>query len=158
MKVFISHHKNDSEIAAQIYRQLLLYKVDAYLDVFDNNLASDSKALTEHLKDILRNSSDILVVMSESTKNSQWVPFEIGMAADQDLPTVTFLYSYITLPEFLDYWPRLKSISDIPKYIAARNERLQEQNVRKNLDSSVEMFSRHISTTEQFYNRLKATL
>ena len=158
MKIFISHHKNDSEIAAQIYSKLQLYNVDAYLDVFDNNLATDSKALTEHLKETLRKSSDILVVMSENTKNSQWVPFEIGMAANQDLPTVTFLYSYITLPEFLDYWPRLKSLNDIPKYIAARNERLQEQSVRKNLDSSVEMFSHKISTTEQFYNKLKASL
>lgn len=156
MKVFISHHKNDSEIATQIYNKLRLYNVNAYLDVFDNNLTSNSKALTEHLKNTLRESSDILVVMSENTKNSQWVPFEIGMAANQDLPTVTFLYSHIILPEFLDYWPRLKTMDDIPKYIQARNERMQE--VRKNLDSSVEMFSRRLSSTEQFYNRLKAVL
>lgn len=156
MKVFISHHKNDSELASKIHFQLRLQNVDAYLDVFDNTLVSDSKLLTEHLKDLVRNSSDILVVMSESTRMSWWVPFEIGIAANQDLPTVTYLQNYVSLPEYLDYWPRLKSMEDIPKYVKARNERMQE--VRKSLDSSVEMFSRRLSSTEQFYNRLKAVL
>lgn len=134
----------------------IIYSVDAYLDVFDNALVSDSKLLTEHLKDLVRNSSDILVVMSESTRTSWWVPFEIGIAANQDLPTVTYLQDYVSLPEYLDYWPRLKSMNDIPKYVKARNERMQE--VRKNLDSSVEMFSKRITSTEQFYSRLKAAL
>ena len=133
-----------------------MQNVDAYLDVFDNALVSDSKLLTEHLKDLVRNSSDILVVMSESTRLSWWVPFEIGIAANQDLPTVTYLQNYVSLPEYLDYWPRLKSMEDIPKYVKARNERMQE--VRKTLDSSVEMFSRRLSSTEQFYNKLKAVL
>lgn len=122
----------------------------------NNALVSDSKLLTEHLKDLVRNSSDILVVMSESTRTSWWVPFEIGIAANQDLPTVTYLQDYVSLPEYLDYWPRLKSMNDIPKYVKARNERMQE--VRKNLDSSVEMFSKRITSTEQFYSRLKAAL
>ena len=133
-----------------------MQNVDAYLDVFDNALVSDSKLLTEHLKDLVRNSSDILVVMSESTRMSWLVPFEIGIAANQDLPTVTYLQNYVSLPEYLDYWPRLKSMEDIPKYVKARNERMQE--VRKTLDSSVEMFSRRLSSTEQFYNKLKAVL
>ena len=47
-------------------------------------------------------------------------------------------------------------MNDIPKYVKARNERMQE--VRKTLDSSVEMFSRRLSSTEQFYNKLKAVL
>ena len=46
MKVFISHQQNDSEIATQIYRELQSYNVEAYLDVFDNALVSNSQALT----------------------------------------------------------------------------------------------------------------
>lgn len=103
MKVFISHQQNDSEIATQIYNKLRLHNVEAYLDVFDNALVSNSQALTEHLKSIVRKSSDILVVMSDRTKSSWWVPFEIGIAANQDLPTVTYLQDYVTLPEYLDY-------------------------------------------------------
>lgn len=157
MKVFISHQKNDSKLASDIHFQLRLQNVNAYLDVFDDNLVSDSQALTEHLKNIVRDSSDILVVMSDNTKASWWVPFEIGIAANQDLPTVTFLQDYVSLPGYLDYWPRLKNLSDIAKYVSARKNRMQEE-VRKSLNSSVAMFSQRRSTTEQFYKDLKAVL
>lgn len=156
MKVFISHQKKDSEIASQIYSRLRMYNIDAYLDTFDESLTANSKALTEHLKEIVRRSSDILVVMSENTKSSWWVPFEIGIAANQDLPTVTYLQNNVTLPEYLDYWPRLKSIEDIAKYVKIRNERLEE--TRKSLDSSIEMFSMRETSTNDFYKRLKAVL
>lgn len=156
MKMFISHQKKDADIAYAIHNELNNYDIKAYLDTFDNSLLSDSKILTEHLKDIVRNSSDILVVMSENTKNSWWVPFEIGIAANQDLPTVTFLQDYVSLPEYLDYWPRLKSLDDIAKYVKVRKNHMQE--IRKNIDSSVEMFRHRFSTTEQFYKSLKAIL
>ena len=48
-------------------------------------------------------------------------------------------------------------MSDIIKYVSARKNRMQEE-VRKSLDSSVEMFSHRRSTTEQFYKDLKAVL
>lgn len=156
MKVFISHQKKDSEIASQIYSRLRMYNIEAYLDTFDDSFTTNSKALTEHLKEIVRCSSDILVVMSENTKTSWWVPFEIGIAANQNLPTVTYLQNYVTLPEYLDYWPRLKSLDDITKYVKIRNESLEE--TRKSLDSSVEMFSMHETRTDNFYRRLKAVL
>lgn len=156
MKVFISHQNKDSEIASQIYSKLSTYNVDAYLDTFDDSLVTNSRALTEHLKKIVRRSSDILVVMSEHTKDSWWVPFEIGIAANQDLPTVTYLHSYVRLPEYLDYWPRLKSLNDIDKYVRARNERLQE--TINSQESYRNMFSAGESSTDNFYRRLKAAL
>lgn len=157
MKVFISHQQKDSQLASKILTELKSQSVEAYLDLFDDNLIFDSRALTEHLKDIVRHCSDILVVMSNYTKNSWWVPFEIGIAANQDLPTVTFLLDSVVLPEYLDYWPRLKKISDIATYVSTRKQVMREE-VRKNLDSSVESFSHRRSMTEQFYEKLKASL
>lgn len=160
MKVFISHQSKDAEIASDIYRELKHYGIKAYLDTFDNSLVYDSEALTEHLKNIVRESSDILVVMSENTASSWWVPFEIGMAANQDLPTVTFLQNSVGLPKYLDYWPRLKTLNDIEKYVRIRREHKEHmQETRKALDSSIEMFSqRSASTTDTFYKRLKSVL
>lgn len=51
--------------------------------------------------------------MSDSTRYSQWVPFEVGMSAQNDMPTATFLQENVALPDFLEYWPRLKQPSDI---------------------------------------------
>jgi len=156
MKVFISHQQQDGNVAQIVYNELSQFGIQSYLDKFDNNLSSDSKALTEHLKDIMRKSTDILVVMSYNTAKSWWVPFEIGMAANQDLPTVTYLQDNTKLPEYLDYWPCLKSIDDIPKYIQAHRQVLQESiQSRESIN-----FSRNYDykNTQMFYNRLKAML
>ena len=58
--------------------------------------------------------------MSEATKNSWWVPFEIGMAAQVDMPTASYLTSSVKLPDYLEYWPRLKSTSDVATYVSVR--------------------------------------
>ena len=156
MKVFISHQQQDGTVAKFVYDQFHQYGIEAYLDAFDNQLSSDSKALTEHLKDIMRKSTDILVVMSYNTVKSWWVPFEIGMAANQDLPTVTYLQDNTELPEYLDYWPCLKSIYDIPKYIQAHRQVVQ--NSLQSQEST--NFSRNYvyENTQKFYNRLKEML
>lgn len=156
MKVFISHQQQDGNVAKFVYDQFRQYGIEAYLDAFDNQLSSDSKALTEHLKGIMRKSTDILVVMSYNTAESWWVPFEIGMAANQDLPTVTYLQDNVSLPEYLDYWPCLRSINDIPKYIKAHGQVLQESILsRESINFSQNYGYENI---QMFYNRLKAML
>ena len=44
------------------------------------------------------------------------------MAAQKDMPTATFLKEDVSLPDFLQYWPRLKRYTDIKKYVSARND------------------------------------
>ena len=102
----------------------------------------------------LNDCTDIIVVMSDSTRHSQWVPFEVGMSAQKDMPTATFLQENVSLPDFLAYWPRLKQPSDIRKYIAARNE-VQHEYVSKYL---FESFKPNQSQTERFYDVLKQRL
>lgn len=63
--------------------------------------------------------------MSEETKESWWVPFEIGMSAQVDMPTVSYLESDVTLPSYLSYWPRLRTPSDVDKYVATRRRTTQ---------------------------------
>ena len=122
LKVFISHKDIDCDIALHVQNVLAENQVDAYLDLLDNSITETGEKLTKHIKKKLNECSDILVVMSENTKNSWWVPFEIGMAAQKDLPTVSYLNSGIVLPDYLSYWPRLKDNADILKYIQSRNK------------------------------------
>ena len=121
MKVFISHKKEDAAIALQIKRALDANGVLAYLDLLDSNLVNEGKALTDHIKENLNKCTDIIVIMSENTKYSWWVPFEIGMSAQTDMPTASFLAESVALPSYLSYWPRLKSVKDVEAYIAVRN-------------------------------------
>lgn len=159
MKVFISHQQSDSTLAKTICDELKKRDVDAYLDILDDlHNITDSEHLTEHLKRILSQSTDILVVMTENTYKSWWVPFEIGMAAQKDLRTVTYLQADVALPEYLDYWPQLKKIDDIQKYIKAHYSRLKEEKIRKSMDMQSYNFSNYEYTTEDFYNTLKGYL
>ena len=128
--------------------------VPYYLDILDFRTTGSGKELTDHIKRNLNDCTDIIVVMSESTRYSQWVPFEVGMSAQNDMPTATFLQENVPLPEFLVYWPRLKQPSDIRKYIAARNE-VQREYASKHLFESAEIRK---SQTARFYDVLKQRL
>lgn len=81
--VFLSHKKEDKVKCRKIAEYLKQAEIDYYLDELDGELqiASEEKNpinVTESIKEGIRNSSHMLVVVSEKTYKSQWVPFEIG--------------------------------------------------------------------------------
>ena len=154
IKVFISHKQEDSYTANKIASQLNYMGIPYYLDVLDSTVTNSGKELTNHIKEKLNDCTDIIVVMSESTRYSQWVPFEVGMSAQKDMPTATFLKEDVDLPEFLNYWTRLKQVSDIVKYSAVRND------VKREYETGYvyEMFMHRQSQTERFYDVLKRRL
>lgn len=158
MKVFISHKKQDSNTALLIQSAFKRYGAETYLDVLDTSISGGGRVLTEHIKDELNTCTDIIVVISDLTKTSWWVPFEIGMSAQIDMPTANYLTSDEELPSYLDYWPRLTSISDIATYVTVRN-RVKEQMFRQ--DSAFGNYvvaKQRKSETPEFYRQLKMAL
>lgn len=152
IKVFISHKKEDKELALLVKSALDRKQISSYLDVLDNTIINDGKALTEHIKVNLNSCTDVIVVMTESTKFSWWVPFEIGMLAQKNMPTASFLSSDVKLPDYLSYWPRLKNLDDISTYVDVRlsyNGGILEQ---YGLSSAAKI------NTHDFYQKLKEKL
>lgn len=156
IKVFISHKKEDSAYALLVKRAFDDLSVESYLDLLDDSVNGGGKALTDHIKSNLNDCTDIIVVMSEATKRSWWVPFEIGMAAQTNMPTASYLTSSVSLPEYLDYWPRLKSISDIAKYVHVR-KRIALNYISRDPHTYTRGGYRHLETPA-FYNQLKYEL
>jgi len=157
MKIFISHKSDDKDVALKINGILTGLNIESYLDLLDEDNSLKADKLTKHIKKQLNECTDILVVISEKTKNSWWVPFEIGMASQKDLPIVNFLKSGIDLPDYLAYWPRLKSDGDIIKYIEA-NRTVKKQILNESLSMKHMYTDSTISNTERFYNELKSRL
>lgn len=155
IKIFISHKQEDSYTANKIANELKAMNIPYYLDVLDFSTTGSGKELTDHIKRNLNDCTDIIVVMSERTRYSQWVPFEVGMSAQNDMPTATFLQENVALPDFLIYWPRLKQPSDIRKYISARKAVQQEYTSNKYLFETAET---RRSQTARFYDVLKRML
>lgn len=151
MRVFISHKGEDGPMARVVELVFKSLRVDAYLDLLDD-FTGDGKRLTNHIKQRLNECTDIIVVMSTLTIKSWWVPFEIGMSAQLDMPTATFFNASIELPDYLAYWPTLNKTNDICKYV----------NVRKGYWYSNTLFeSRSQPTgrsTDGFYQKLKSEL
>lgn len=157
MKIFISHKQEDGQVAEEILQSLKLLEVDAYLDILEGTIMLDSERLTEHIKKRLNGCTDILVVLSEKTKQSWWVPFEIGMASQKDMPIVNYLNTGVQLPEYLSYWPRLKDSVDIKKYVEAIKDRQQEILLEKGM-YDIHKYASYESKTKKFYNNLKSKL
>lgn len=160
MKIFISHKQEDQEVALMVQRTLETTGVDAYLDVLDNTIENDGEKLTKHIREKLHECTDIIVILSNNTKKSWWVPFEIGMATEKDMPIANYLMNYELLPEYLEYWPRLKKLQDVKTYVEVRNKVTRQVVLEKSYNGGVfyESATRYASETQRFYTELKKKL
>ena len=158
MKVFISHKDADSLQAMLLKRAFENEGVSAYLDVLDSSINSGGKALTEHIKDQLNQCTDIIVLMSEATKYSWWVPFEIGMSAQINMPTASYLKEDVVLPSYLSYWPRLKTINDVSTYVSIKKKTERALNEQYSNFELSSISNRRKIETPIFYENLKQEL
>lgn len=136
--IFLSHKNEDKEACLQISKYLEDAGIDYYLDIYDENLqiASDENnpfKITECLKNGIKSSSHMIVVVSEKTKDSQWVPFEIGYGhasiVDKNLEpaesksslNLAFLtlkeISDIPIPDFLKIAEPIRGIRSLNEYL-----------------------------------------
>jgi hypothetical protein len=81
--VFLSHKSEDKAACRIIAEYFKDAEIDYYLDENDEILqsaaiAGDSFLITESIKKGIRASTHMLVVISEKTFTSPWIPFEIG--------------------------------------------------------------------------------
>lgn len=81
--IFLSHKKEDKAECRKIAEYFKNAEIDYYLDELDIALqqaasSGDPSKITESIKKGIRESSHMLVVVSEKTYKSHWVPFEIG--------------------------------------------------------------------------------
>ena len=83
--VFISHKSEDIDTAKNIAELLQNAGLDVYLDVNDNGLQqatrkNDAEAIVKCIEKALACSTHILILVTENTEKSWWVPYETGYA------------------------------------------------------------------------------
>jgi hypothetical protein len=156
IKVFLSHQSSDTLLAQQIARRLQqVHSIDSYLDVIDPYIGRPGEDLAAHIRAEMGKCTQLLAVVSDATKSSQWVPWEIGVASEKDYPLATYSSSSATPPEFLRKWPYLRSDYDLDRYAtaskAARSTLVQKS---RTLNESVA----RRSATSEFYQTLRSSL
>jgi hypothetical protein len=116
--VFISHKKEDEDAAIAIGKYLTdTVGVNIYLDTQDCVLeeavsSENDQLIVDSIKRGLACSSDLLCLISDKTKLSWWVPYEIGYADKQSMNIAVL---------------KLKDIEDIPSYLKIKKTLLNTE-------------------------------
>lgn len=155
MKVFISHQQADSVLAGKIAGYLKAnHQMDCYLDIIDPNASKTGDQLGEYLRQVMGQCTQLMAVVSENTKTSWWVPWEIGVATEKDHPIATFAGDDAELPIYLKKWPYLKTQNDLDAYAKASKAAMNQFNMRK----SFGLESAQHSSTQEFYRSIRSSL
>lgn len=115
-RVFISHKGTDSELARRVAARVQFNGISTYLDVIDDLLIKDGPDLADHLLKRMSECTQLIAVVSTTTKDSWWVPWEIGVGSEKDFLMASYSESYVQLPSYLKKWPELHSNADIDMY------------------------------------------
>ena len=122
IRVFISHAGTDSRVATDVAAQVRSNGLGTYLDVIDDALMKDGPQLADHLLGRMDQCQQLIAVVSTETKESWWVPWEIGAGAEKGFRMATFSQLYVYLPSYLTKWPNLRSNADIASYCRLSRE------------------------------------
>lgn len=156
IKIFISHQAADSAIAKNIADRLRIYhSIDSYLDVIDPYINRNGEDLAKHIQVEMSKCTQLLAIVSSETKNSQWVPWEIGVATEKDYPLATFSGGNTLPPEFLRKWPYLRTESDLDLYArVSKSAAASYVQKRATLNEGVA----RVRSTSEFYSSLRSGL
>lgn len=122
--VFISHKKEDQQIAIELGDFLTTkLNVDIYLDIFDSELQeavsveNDAK-IVDSIINGLKISDILLCIISDKTKLSWWVPYEIGVADNSGLKIASIRTKSIDdFPSFLKTKTTINDLSELIEFI-----------------------------------------
>lgn len=157
MKIFLSHQKSDSIVATEVKNHLKLrHNIDCYLDLIDPKI-KDGDDLATHVKYELGRCTQLLAIVSDATKLSWWVPWEIGVATEKDYPLATFGRN-VALPDYLMKWPYLKNLTDLDVYaeVSKETDRRVTTAALDSISSGSLTFRRN--ATKHFYKALRTRL
>lgn len=157
IKVFLSHQSRDAAAAAHVARRLRDYhQIESYLDVIDPYINNRGEDLASHIRAQMSRCTQLLAIVSDATKASQWVPWEIGVATEKDFPLATYSAEYAVPPEFLRKWPYLRSDADIDLY--ARTSKSAQQTFIWKRSSTFSDAAARATSTGEFFTTLRAGL
>lgn len=82
--VFLSHSSKDKDILPSVINFLSQYGVNVYIDKSDEELPDKTSAETgEILKNRIHESKKFIVLVSQNSKESKWIPWELGIADEK---------------------------------------------------------------------------
>ncbi len=121
--IFISHKYEDLDAAREVAEYIIDYGVDVYLDDHDLKLqkavkANNSEGIVSCIEDGLNASTHILVLVTEHTRMSWWVPYETGYAKMGKKGIASLLLKEADgFPDYLKIEATLNGFKDLTDYL-----------------------------------------
>lgn len=117
--VFISYKKEDELAAIDIGKFLMeVVGVNIYLDILDESIkeatqTENDRLIVKSIKEGLECSTHLLCLISDNTRLSWWVPYEIGIADNKNLSIASLkLKTVKDIPSFLKIHPTFYNVKD----------------------------------------------
>ncbi|MED4057183.1 toll/interleukin-1 receptor domain-containing protein (plasmid) [Niallia taxi] len=130
--IFLSHASKDKVAVRKIGDYIMKAGVDIYLDENDSDLqaaieSSDNhNAVTQCIENGLSASTDILCIVSEETKRSWWVPYEVGYGKKSNAQIATLLLNDVKdIPSYLYVSKLLKDIRELNNFLDSLEKSIQ---------------------------------
>ncbi|TVY07344.1 toll/interleukin-1 receptor domain-containing protein [Paenibacillus cremeus] len=121
--IFLSHISVDKDAAIKIGDYIMNAGYNVYLDIYDEELQraverNDAARITSSIEKGISNSSHVMCIVSEKTKFSWWVPYEVGYGkkADKHLSTLS-LKDVTYLPSFLVIVHAIEGVVGLNRYL-----------------------------------------
>lgn len=121
--IFISHKYEDLKAAQEVADYITDYGFDVYLDDRDFRLqkavnANDSEGIVSCIEDGLNTSTHILVLVTDNTRISWWVPYETGYAKKGEKGIASLLLKKADeFPDYLKIEKTLRGFKDLTDYL-----------------------------------------
>ena len=119
-EVFVSYQHSDQFTALELAKDLDQKGRRVFIDVHDDTLVPGQKDLDEALLTAIRKSDTMIVVVSDETQKSWWVPWEIGVSTPFHRPKALYKpQAYHPLPTYLEKLRRLRDSSEANSWVVA---------------------------------------
>ena len=119
--IFLSHISEDKKAVKEIGDYILSLGIDIYLDIKDEGLQDaikkgNDRLITKYIEKGIKTSTHLLAVVSEDTKKSWWVPYEIGYGKGRVEDISVLKLKDCLLPSYLNIATIFGSIEELDLY------------------------------------------
>ena len=116
--VFLSYQRSDEGPAMALARALHEFGRDVFIDILDDTLIPGDRDLDTALMTAIGNSETMVIIVSDNTQLSWWVPWEIGVLTPSGKPRA--MYKPTTskpLPSFLEKLTRFQNAIEVNQWV-----------------------------------------
>ena len=116
--VFLSYKHSDRDTAFGLAEHLHRRGRRVFIDIHDDSLLPGEKDLDKALITAITNADTIVVIVSDATQGSWWVPWEIGVSTPFEKPRAMYKpMARFGLPAYLEKLLRLRSFEEADAWV-----------------------------------------